>query len=57
LKTIQIKKARCELDLVKPQHLNFKSKLKQIIILLACWNVLPMFLADLLIKVWGLKHE
>jgi hypothetical protein len=57
LRTSQIKKARCELALVKQQQLNFKSKLKQIIILLACWNVVPMFLADWLIKVWGLKHE
>jgi hypothetical protein len=57
LKTIQIKKASGKEALVKPQQLNSKSKLKQIIILLACWNIVPMFLADWLIKVWGLKHE
>jgi hypothetical protein len=52
-----IKKATGEVALVTPNHTNFKTNSKQVIVRLACWGIIPMGLADWLIKVGGLTHE
>jgi hypothetical protein len=52
-----IKKATGEVALVKPDQVNFKTNSKQVIVRLACWGVIPMGLADWLIKFGGLTHE
>ena len=52
-----IKKATGEVALVNPNKLNFKTKSKQAIVRLACWGLIPMALADWLLKVGGLSNE
>jgi hypothetical protein len=56
MKTL-IKKATGKVALVKPNQVNFKSKVKQVIVRLACWGLIPIALADCLIRVCGLIHE
>lgn len=43
--------------LVKQERFNFKSKTKQVIVRLACCGLMPMALADWLLRVGGLEHE
>lgn len=52
-----IKKATGKVALVNPDKLNFKTKSKQTIVRLACWGVIPMPLADWLLRIGGLRHE
>jgi hypothetical protein len=52
-----IKKATGEVALVNLDKLNFKTKIKQMIVYLACWGLMPIGLASWLISVGGLKHE
>lgn len=52
-----IKKATGKVALVKPDQMNFKAKVKQAIVSLACYGLLPVALADWLISVGGLTHE
>ena len=52
-----IKKATRKVALVKPYKANFKTKAKQVIVRLACWGLIPMGLADWLLRVGGLAHE
>ena len=52
-----IKKATGKVALVNPNKLNFKTKSKQVIVRLACWGLIPMALADWLLKVGGLAYE
>lgn len=53
----EIKKATGEVALVKPKQTNFRAKLKQVVVRLACWGVIPISLADWLIRLWGLSNE
>jgi hypothetical protein len=53
----EIKKATGEVALVKPKQANFRAKVKQVIVRLACWGVIPINLADWLIRLWGLSNE
>ena len=52
-----IKKATGKVALVKPDRFNFKTKAKQLIVYLACWELIPIPLADWLLKVMRLAHE
>ena len=52
-----IKKATGKVALVKPDQMNFKAKVKQAIVSLACYGLMPVALADWLISVGGLTHE
>ncbi|MEI6613092.1 hypothetical protein [Polynucleobacter sp.] len=52
-----IKKATCKVALVNPDKLNFKAKAKKVVVCLACYGVIPMALADWLLRVGGLAHE
>ena len=52
-----IKKATGKVALVKPEQVNFKTKAKQAIVHLACWGVIPIPLADWLLRNGGLRHE
>ena len=52
-----IKKATGKVALVKPDQVNFKTKVKQVIVRLACFGFIPMALADWLLRVGGLVHE
>jgi hypothetical protein len=52
-----IKKATGKVALVKPDQVNFKTKVKQVIVRLACYGLIPMALADWLLRVGGLAHE
>ena len=40
----------------KFQHL-FKSKIKQLIVLAACWGLLPLSTADWLIQSGGMRND
>jgi hypothetical protein len=53
----KIKKATGEVALVKPTHLNSKAKIKQTIVKLACWGIIPVAMANWLIRLGGLIHE
>jgi hypothetical protein len=52
-----IKKATGKVALVNPNNVNSKTKAKQVIVRLACWGLIPMALADWLLRVGGLAHE
>jgi hypothetical protein len=52
-----IKKATGKVALVIPNQANFKTNSKQVIVRLVCWGVIPMGLANWLIKIGGLTHE
>ena len=52
-----IKKATGKVALVKPDRCNFKAKVKQAVVRLACYGLIPMALADWLLRVGGLAHE
>ena len=52
-----IKKATGKVALVKPDQVNSKTKAKQVIVRLACYGLIPMTLADWLLRVGGLAHE
>lgn len=52
-----IKKKTGKVALVKPDQANFKTKSKQAIVCLACWGLIPMQLADWLLRIGGLRHE
>ena len=52
-----IKKATGKVALVNPDKLNFKTKSKQAIVRLACYGLIPMALADWLLRVGGLANE
>ena len=52
-----IKKATGKVALVNLDKLNFKTKIKQVIVYLACLGLMPFGLASWLISVGGLKHE
>lgn len=52
-----IKKATGKVALVKPDQVNSKTKAKQVIVHLACYGLIPMALADWLLRVGGLAHE
>ena len=52
-----IKKATGKVALVKPDQVNSKTKAKQVIVRLACYGVIPIALADWLLRVGGLVHE
>lgn len=52
-----IKKATGKVALVKLDQVNFKTKVKQVIVRLACFGLIPMALADWLLRVGGLAHE
>lgn len=52
-----IKKATRKVALVKPNQVNFKTKVKQVIVRLACFGLIPMELANWLLRVGGLVHE
>jgi hypothetical protein len=52
-----IKKATGKVALVKPNQMYFKTKTKQAIVRLACYGLIPMALADWLLRVGGLAHE
>jgi hypothetical protein len=43
--------------LVKQEQSNFKTKSKKTIVYLACWGVIPIPLADWLLRIGGLRHE
>ena len=43
--------------LVKQERFNSKTKAKQVIVRLACYGLIPMALADWLLRVGGLAHE
>ena len=43
--------------LVEQEQVNFKTKAKQAVVRLACWGLIPMALADWLLRVGGLAHE
>ena len=43
--------------LVKQEQFNFKTKSKQVIARLACFGLIPMALADWLLRVGGLANE
>ena len=43
--------------LVKQEQFNFKTKSKQVIVRLACFGLIPMALADWLLRVGGLANE
>jgi hypothetical protein len=43
--------------LVKQEQFNFRVKVKQVIVRLACYGLIPMALADWLLRVGGLAHE
>ena len=52
-----IKKATGKVALVKQEQFNFKTKSKQVIVRLACFGLIPMALADWLLRVGGLANE
>ena len=52
-----IKKATGKVALVNLDKLNFKTKIKQVIVFLACLRLIPIGLASWLISIGGLKHE
>lgn len=52
-----IKKATSKVALVKPDQVNSKTKAKQVIVRLACYGLIPMALADWLLRVGGLANE
>ena len=52
-----IKKATGKVALVNPDKLNFKAKAKKVVVCLACYGVIPIALADWLLRVGGLAHE
>ncbi len=52
-----IKKATGKVALVKPDSCNFKAKAKQAVVCLACYGVIPMALADWLLRIGGLANE
>jgi hypothetical protein len=52
-----IKKATGKVALVKPDQVNSKTKAKQVIVRLACYGLIPMALADWLLRVMRLSHE
>ena len=52
-----IKKATGKVALVKPDQENFKTKVKQVIVRLACYGLIPITLADWLLRVGGLSNE
>jgi len=52
-----IKKATGKVALVKPDQCNFKVKAKQAVVCLACYGVIPIALADWLLRMGGLAHE
>jgi hypothetical protein len=43
--------------LVKQEQFNFRAKIKQAIVRLACYGLIPMALADWLLRVMRLSHE
>jgi hypothetical protein len=54
----QIKKPSGGLGLVTTtNNFNFKAKLKQVVVQLACYGLIPLGLADWLISVGGLSDE
>ena len=54
----QIKKPSGGLGLVTSTNsFNFKAKLKQVVVQLACYGLIPLSLADWLISVGGLSDE
>jgi len=54
----QIKKPSGGLGLVtKSNSLNFKAKLKQVVVQLACYGLIPLSLAEWFISVGGLSDE
>jgi hypothetical protein len=52
-----IKKATGKVALVKPDIQNFKTKAKRVVVRLACYGLIPVALADWLVRVGGLTHE
>jgi len=52
-----IKKPVGKTGLVNQEQTNFKTKVKQVIVRLACFGLIPMALADWLLRVGGLVHE
>jgi len=52
-----IKKPVGETGLVKQEQMNSKTKAKQVIVRLACYGLIPMALADWLLRVGGLANE
>ena len=56
--TLQIKKPSGGLGLVTTTNTsNFKTKLKQVIVHMACYGLIPYAVADWLIQSGGLTHE
>lgn len=53
----QIKKPLAKGLITTTGSLNFKSKLKQVVVQLACYGFIPITLADWLIQSGGLTHE
>jgi len=38
-------------------RLNFKSKIKQVVVQMACYGLIPLFIADWIISVGGMSDE
>ena len=38
------------------QNLNFKAKLKEVIVQIACYGLIPLAMADWIIQVGGMNH-
>ncbi len=39
------------------QNLNFKAKLKEVIVQIACYGLIPLAMADWMIQVGGMNHD
>ena len=54
----QIKKPSGGLGLVTTTNThNFKAKLKEVIVQIACYGLIPLAMADWMIQVGGMNHD
>jgi len=54
----QIKKPSGGLGLVTTTNThNFKAKLKEVIVQIACYGLIPLAMADWIIQVGGMNHD